>query len=112
MSLSEEDTEFLKGVKREEFIGDSGAQSLTPQEQALAEQIFKNIKKIRQSRGEFTETAGLALAILFHDTYERLAPSFGYETRTETRAFSPDTPNGKLMIAVCTEILNTGIIQA
>ena len=45
------------------------------------------------------------LAIKFHDTYERLAPDFGYETREETRTFQPDTPNGKLMIAVCGEIL-------
>jgi hypothetical protein len=44
------------------------------------------------------------LAKLFHDTYERLAPQFGYVTREETREFNPDSPNGKLMIAVCAEI--------
>ena len=48
----------------------------------------------------------LQLAILFHETYEHLAPSFGYETRTETRLFDPETPNGKLMVAVCNEILD------
>jgi len=47
----------------------------------------------------------LELAVLFHDTYERLAPGFGYETREETRTFSPNSKNGKLMIAVCGEIL-------
>lgn len=41
----------------------------------------------------------------FHDTYERLAPNFGYETRADTKAFDPDTPNGKLMIAVCGELV-------
>jgi hypothetical protein len=45
------------------------------------------------------------LAILFHDTYERLAPSFGYETRTETRKFDPTTPNGLLMLSVCNEVI-------
>jgi hypothetical protein len=45
------------------------------------------------------------LAEAFHAIYERLAPSFGYETRAETRAFKPASPNGKLMIAVCAEIL-------
>lgn len=48
----------------------------------------------------------LELATRFHDTYERLAPSFGYETRKDTRSFDPTTPNGKLMIAVCAEVLS------
>lgn len=43
----------------------------------------------------------LELATLFHETYERLAPQYGYETRTETRVFDPETPNGRLMVAVC-----------
>lgn len=46
------------------------------------------------------------LAMLFHETYERLAPSFGYETRQDTKSFDPQSPNGKLMIAVCGEVLN------
>lgn len=45
------------------------------------------------------------LAILFHNTYERLAPSFGYETRVDTKSLDITTPNGKLMIAVCKEII-------
>jgi len=44
------------------------------------------------------------LARRFHETYERLAPQFGYKTRKETREFDPRSPNGKLMIAVCAEI--------
>lgn len=46
------------------------------------------------------------LAIAFHDIYERLAPSFGYETRLETRRFDENSANGRLMIAVCNEILS------
>ncbi len=46
----------------------------------------------------------LELAILFHQTYERLAPSKA-TTRTRKRIFDPESPNGKLMVAVCTEIL-------
>ena len=45
------------------------------------------------------------LAILFHNIYERLAPEYGYETRNDTMEFNENTPNGKLMIAVCSEIL-------
>jgi hypothetical protein len=45
------------------------------------------------------------LAERFHETYERLAPQFGYVTRPDTRAFDPSLPNGRLMVAVCAEIL-------
>jgi len=44
------------------------------------------------------------LAKQFHDTYEKLAPLFGYETRADTKAFDPNSPNGKLMTAVCKEV--------
>ena len=44
------------------------------------------------------------LARKFHDTYERLAPDFGYETRDDTKSFEPNSPNGRLMIAVCGEV--------
>jgi hypothetical protein len=49
----------------------------------------------------------LTMAACFHETYERLAPWFGYETRPETREFDPDSVNGRLMIAVCEEIRTT-----
>lgn len=52
------------------------------------------------------ETNPISLARQFHETYERLAPSFGYSTREETRKFDPESSNGKLMIAVCNELLN------
>jgi hypothetical protein len=45
------------------------------------------------------------LAIMFHDIYERLAPNYGYETRKDTKKFNKDSPNGKLMVAVCKEVL-------
>ena len=45
------------------------------------------------------------LARFFHDTYECLAPDFGYETRVDTREFSPASKNGQLMTAVCAEVL-------
>ncbi len=46
------------------------------------------------------------IARLFHETYERLAPTFGYETRKETREFDPESANGKLMIAVVSEVID------
>ena len=47
----------------------------------------------------------LELATLFHDTYEQLAPVFGYETKEETKVFNQGSSNGKLMIATCEYIL-------
>ena len=51
-----------------------------------------------------------ALALLFHQLYESKAPEFGYETKDETKAFDPESPNGKLMIAVAHEI-NESVIK-
>lgn len=46
------------------------------------------------------------VAIRFHDTYERLAPSFGYETREASRKPWSEVPdsNRDLMIALCAAI--------
>ena len=44
------------------------------------------------------------LAVLFHDTYERLAQGYSYETRQDTKVFNPESANGKLMIATCRAI--------
>lgn len=64
------------------------------------------------SAGLADETPGEALARVFHDTYERLAPSFGYETREDTKQFDAATPNGRLMIAVCSEIITALALRA
>jgi len=47
------------------------------------------------------------VARLFHETYERLAPDFGYETRRESAVPWEDVPeqNKRLMVAVAAEIL-------
>jgi hypothetical protein len=47
------------------------------------------------------------VARLFHETYERLAPSFDYRTRRATAVPWDDVPaiNKQLMIAVATEVL-------
>ncbi len=52
---------------------------------------------------------GAALAQKFHETYERLAPQFGYQTRKESAGAWESVPekNRQLMIAVATEILST-----
>jgi hypothetical protein len=52
------------------------------------------------------------IARLFHKTYERLAPEFGYTTRDDTKEFDEDSPNGKLMMAVCKEVFDSEISKA
>jgi hypothetical protein len=51
-----------------------------------------------------------ALARRFHETYERLAPDHGYETRKASAVPWEDVPeqNRSLMIAVAGEILRGG----
>jgi hypothetical protein len=47
------------------------------------------------------------LARLFHETYERLAPEYDYETRPESATPWEQVPeaNRRLMIATCAEVL-------
>jgi hypothetical protein len=54
------------------------------------------------------------LAQLFHETYERLAPEYGYETRPETakrwEEIPADNNNKRLMIAVAGEIMKKVVL--
>ncbi len=54
------------------------------------------------------------IAQSFHDTYERLAPSHGYETRRDSAKPFADVPeaNKSLMIAAVSELLAHGVIEA
>lgn len=84
--------------------GDNGelASSVVKTERVQAE------RALNADVGSFDEfDSPEALAQSFHDTYERLAPSFGYETRPDTKRFDPGSPNGRLMVAVCREILDS-----
>lgn len=63
---------------------------------------------VQQEREKERETiTPEKLASIFHDTYESLAPSFGYETREDTKDFDLKSKNGKLMVAVCKFIIDT-----
>jgi chromosome segregation ATPase len=47
----------------------------------------------------------IELAKKFHETYEKLAPQFGYSTRDDTKSFDENSSNGRLMIEVCGTVL-------
>ena len=42
----------------------------------------------------------------FHDTYEKLASEYTYETREDTKVFDINSNNGKLMCATVNEIVS------
>jgi hypothetical protein len=67
--------------------------------------LNNKIKVMKQNKDTGTLDDPLALAILFHHTYERLALGHDYITREGTRIFNPESKNGKLMVATCTEII-------
>jgi hypothetical protein len=50
-----------------------------------------------------------AVAKMFHEAYERLAPEFGYETRVDTRKDWDEVPtaNKELMRATCKTVVNS-----
>lgn len=54
-----------------------------------------------------------ALARKFHETYERLAPDHGYETREASAKPWDEVPeqNRNLMIAVCQELIDDGWVD-
>ena len=54
------------------------------------------------------------LARLFHETYERLAPTFFYETRPETRGPFDEVPpaNPAVMVATALKILKTNQLDS
>ena len=41
----------------------------------------------------------------FHDTYEKLASEYTYETREDTKVFDINSNNGKLMYATVNEVI-------
>ncbi len=63
--------------------------------------------KTRSDKFDVREITSLELALEFHKRYERLAPQLGYETKKSTRKFDLNSANGKLMIAVCKELIES-----
>jgi hypothetical protein len=59
-------------------------------------------------------TTAEALARRFHETYERLAPKYGYETREASAKPWEQVPknNRQLMIAVCAEVGAELLVEA
>lgn len=60
----------------------------------------------RRSKPKREMAQAESLAKLFHETYERLAPSFGYETRKDSAVPWDEVPENqkKLMTATCKEV--------
>lgn len=91
--------EAFKALKKASLSGLSDQSEL-----GLAEDLVAAL----EAAGMLTEApSAVALAQLFHGTYERLAPDFGYETRQASAVPWDDVPepNRLLMVAVAAEVL-------
>jgi hypothetical protein len=91
----------VSAIKMPRFKGEFISKVLQDLEANKAnEQFISPAEKANWLRAE-------KLAQQFHETYERLAPQFGYETRKESAKPWSDVPdqNKQLMIAVCGEII-------
>ena len=97
--------------RAESVVRHSAARELTPEQ---AQEIVAYAVGRPSKAGDRIEAKARAeqsraeeLAQRFHEAYERLAPSFGYETRKESAKPWTDVPeqNKRLMIAVCAEIM-------
>jgi hypothetical protein len=64
--------------------------------------------------GQWRAREAERIAQAFHETYERLAPEHGYQTRKESAKPWAEVPpeNAGLMVAVCMELLERGVISA
>lgn len=60
-----------------------------------------------QEKFEKNEVTPEIVAKFFHETYEKLAPDFGYKTRKDSNVDWKDVPdkNKKLMIAVAEKVI-------
>ena len=68
--------------------------------------LLKDVSEERDTLKKVAERLSAeTMAKKFHEYYEELAPSFDYETRKDTRLFDPNSPNGKLMIAVAEKVI-------
>jgi len=59
-------------------------------------------------------TAAERLAQRFHETYEHLAPAFGYKTREDSAKPWAEVPeqNKALMVAVCAVLIDENLINS
>jgi S-adenosylmethionine synthetase len=85
---------------QQSFQRSVGYSSSATKSQQISEKI------VERFQGRYIMTAE-DLAKLFHETYERLAPEYGYRTREASVVSWEQVPeqNKKLMIATCDYVL-------
>lgn len=73
----------------------------------MAEALFKHKQALFKAQTSTMPDEPGKLAEKFHDIYEKLAPSFGYNTKKASAVEWCNVPvqNKKLMIATCAELL-------
>lgn len=63
------------------------------------------MNKLQKTSIKIAYSEACRIARRFHEFYEQSAQFFGYETKKETKNFDPESPNGRLMVWVCYEII-------
>lgn len=81
----------------------------------MVQALYSEILRLRRQNQRLTELDKVSahdLARRFHETYEKLAPEYGYNIRKETKSWDQYSPNGMLMQAVITEVMGPVLAQA
>lgn len=86
---------------------DTFTMTVTGRHLRMVKDAIAAIRAAQQPTWMSSFKAAQQLAVRFHEAYERLAPSFGYTTRPETRTLDLQSANGRLMVAVCQELLTS-----
>ena len=100
---------YLNQVEGETVIGGirNLAQALIGREEEIEQLNAELARANSDAQPAMPSDRAESLARHFHESYERLAPQFGYETRKESAKPWSDVPekNRALMTAVCAEML-------
>lgn len=75
--------------------------------------IYCTHRKETETMNPVELAIGHKVAKAFHETYERLAPQYGYKTREESAVPWEEVPeqNKLLMVGVVADLIDKGVIQ-
>lgn len=100
---------WLDEAEAPQWVVDGVADSL-PKIEAGAREAFRAMHPIAAARQPWTAEPE-TVARMFHETYERLASDFGYETRRESAVPWEDVPERNRSLMVATVVALTAALR-